>query len=474
MAARSRQPASFTGRLVMLGFGCVGQGMLPVLLDEFGIQPSRVKILKPSADASGVAAALGVEVRVQELQPGNYESALEPLLVEGDFLLNLSVEVASLALVRFCRQRGILYLDACSEPWPGRYDNPQLSPSWRSNYALREELLALRLDQRQAPTACITQGANPGLVSCFVKAALLNMAADLGMQIDKPTAHEDWAALARRLEVKAIHIAERDTQMSSQRRQRGEFVNTWSVEGFFDEGLQPAELGWGTHEKHWPPDAQRHGYGCDAAILLQRPGLATRVRSWTPLQGPYHGFLVTHAESISIPDHLTLRDDQGAVAYRPTVLYAYHPCDDAVASLHELAGRNWRLQPNQRILRDDIRDGMDELGVLLMGNSRGVYWYGSRLTIAQARSAARYNNATSLQVVAGILGAMVWALRNPRAGVVEPDDIDHELVLEVATPFLGGVVGVWGDWTPLKDRCPLFPETVDRDDPWQFVNVRVA
>jgi homospermidine synthase len=27
------------------------------------------------------------------------------------------------------------------------------------------------------------------------------------------------------------------------------FVNTWSVEGFVSEGLQPAELGWGTHEK---------------------------------------------------------------------------------------------------------------------------------------------------------------------------------------------------------------------------------
>ena len=475
MAPRSRKPASFTGRLVMLGFGCVGQGMLPVLLDELGIAPAQVKIIKTSEDASGVAVDLGVEVRVQELNAGNHETVLEPLLGEGDFLLNLSVGVASLALVRFCWQRGILYLDACSEPWPGRYANPELPATRRSNYALREELLAFRRDKRQAPTACITQGANPGLVSFFVKAALLNMAADLRMDLAPPLAREAWGALARQLEVKAIHLAERDTQVASQRRRRGEFVTTWSVEGFVDEGLQPAELGWGTHEKHWPRDAQRHGYGCDAAILLQRPGIATRVRSWTPLEGPYHGFLVSHAESISMADHLTVRDERGAVAYRPTVLYAYHPCDDAVASVHELAGQNWRLPPNRRrLLRDDLPEGMDELGVLLMGHPRGVYWYGSRLTIAQARAAARYNNATSLQVVAGILGAMVWALRHPRAGVVEPDEIDHALVLEVAMPFLGEVVGVWGDWTPLKDRSPLFPEPLDPDDPWQFLNIRVA
>jgi homospermidine synthase len=308
----------------------------------------------------------------------------------------------------------------------------------------------------------------------FVKVALLNMAADLHMEVETPASQEEWAELARKLDVKVIHIAERDTQAAPRRRERGEFINTWSVEAFVDEGLQPSELGWGTHERHWPPDGMRHGYGCDAAIMLNRPGIATRVRSWTPLEGPYLGFLVTHAESISIADHLTVRDSLGSVVYRPTVHYAYHPCDDAVSSLHELAGKNWQLQPKTTIVRDEITEGMDELGVLLMGNARGVYWYGSRLTIAQARELVPYNNATSLQVVAGILGAFAWALQNPDMGVVEPDEIDHRVVMEAATPYLGEVVGVWGDWTPLKERSPLFPEPRDDDDPWQFINFRVS
>jgi len=236
--------------------------------------------------------------------------------------------------------------------------------------------------------------------------------------------------------------------------------------------LQPAELGWGSHEKHWPADAGRHGFGSDAAIYLNRPGIATRVRSWTPLEGPYHGFLVTHAESISIADHLTLREN-GQVVYRPTVHYAYHPCDDAVLSLHELAGKNWQVQHRKRIMREEIEDGVDELGVLLMGNAKGVYWYGSRLSIRQARELAPHNNATSLQVVAGILGGMVWALRNPDAGLVEPDDVDYRTVLEIAAPYLGEVVGQYGDWTPLQGRSALFREEVDHDDPWQFLNFRV-
>ncbi|HEY0824396.1 MAG TPA: saccharopine dehydrogenase C-terminal domain-containing protein [Ramlibacter sp.] len=472
--ARSRKQASFAHRVLMLGFGSVGQAMLPVLFAELGLKPAQVKVVKTRPDTSGVAQALGVEVLVQPLEEGNYQAVLEPLLGEGDFLVNLSVDVASLALVRFCTRRGALYVDACNEPWPGRYDNPDLPVTQRSNYSLREEMLAFRKDKPHAPTACITQGANPGLVSSFVKVALLNMAADLDMKVDVPTAQEEWAELARKLDVKVIHIAERDTQVAQRRKQRGEFVNTWSVGAFVDEGLQPSELGWGTHEKHWPADALRHGYGCDAAIMLDRPGIATRVRSWTPLEGPYHGFLVTHAEAISIPDHLTVRDAQGSIVYRPTVHYAYHPCDDAVASLHELAGKNWQLQPRKTILRDEITGGMDELGVLLMGNARGVYWYGSRLSIEAARKLAPYNSATSLQVVAGILGAMVWALRNPNMGVVEADEIDHEVVMEAALPYLGEMAGVWGDWTPLKDRSPLFPEPMDPDDPWQFINFRVG
>jgi homospermidine synthase len=156
------------------------------------------------------------------------------------------------------------------------------------------------------------------------------------------------------------------------------------------------------------------------------------------------------------------------------VHYAYHPCDDTVASLHELAGRNWQLQPLQRIIRDDIVEGMDELGVLVMGNARGVYWYGSRLGIQQARALAPHNNATSLQVAAGILGAITWALRHPESGVVEADGMDHAVMMDAARPWLGEMVGTWADWTPLAGRTRLFPEPKDADDPWQFVNFRVS
>ncbi len=464
---------AFPGPIVILGFGSIGQGMLPVLLRDLDIQPSQVTIIAKDADGAEIAREYGVAQVAEALTRKNYESVLDRYLAGGGFLLNVSVEVESLALIKYCGKRGVLYLDTVTEPWAGRSEDPSLSASRRSNYALREEVLAYARQKPRGPTAVITMGANPGLASAWVKQGLMNIARDRGLTIEKPKAREEWARLARRLGIKVIHVAERDTQLAAQRKRRGEFLNTWSVNGFIGEGLQPAELGWGSHERHFPQDAARHAFGCDAAIHLDRPGAATIVRSWTPLEGPYHGFLITHAESISIADYLTLRESTGELAYRPTVHYAYHPCDDTVISLHEAAGNNWMPPERERVVGpEEIVEGADELGVLLMGGKKGVYWYGSRLTIDEARKLAPHNSATSLQVVAGILAGMVWAIRNPASGVVEPDQLDHEEVLQIASPYLGEQVGVYSNWTPLENRSTLFGADIDAD-PWQFKNFRV-
>ena len=465
--------AEFGGRLLMVGFGCIGRGVLPLLLRHVAIRPAQIRIVTDRDAQREVAAGHGIAMRVEVLTRDNYRRILAEELGPGDFLLNLSINVASVDLIAWCQEHGVLYLDACIEPWAGGYYDTSLSASARSNYGLRESALALRRSGEQ-PTAVLTHGVNPGLVSHFVKQALLDIARAVGDADAEPCDRAGWAALARRLGIKAIHIAERDTQVSDHPKRPGEFVNTWSIEGFAGEGCQPAELGWGTHERRFPADGHRHGHGCDAAIYLDRPGAGTRVRSWTPLEGPYHGFLITHGESVSIADYLTVRG-KGRVVYRPTVHYAYHPCDDAVLSLHELAGRNWRLQERRRELADGvITAGMDELGVLLGGHARTAYWYGSRLTIGEARALCPHNNATSLQTAAGVLGGVVWAMRHPAAGIVDPDDMDFREVLEVAAPYLGEMVGVFSDWTPLQGRGKLFPEDIDAGDPWQFKNVRVS
>jgi homospermidine synthase len=468
-----RKEHEFRGRLVMVGFGCIGQGVLPLLLRHIDMQPQQMLIVSPDNADMAIARSYGVPCLLSALTADNLQSVLTPRLGAGDFLLNLSVNVSSVALIALCQSMGVLYLDTCIEPWAGGYTDPSLPVSKRTNYALREAALGLRRNDRSGPTAVLTHGANPGLVSHLLKQALLNLAQHNRLVVETPNSRLAWAQLAEQLRIRVIHIAERDTQVGARRKAIGEFVNTWSVEAFVDEACQPSELGWGCHELNFPADGARHDAGCRASIYLNRPGASTLVRTWTPLAGPMHGFLITHSEAISIADYFTLGDAQNP-SYRPTVNYAYHPCDDAVLSLHELAGRNWRAQGHERVLKDEITTGMDELGVLMMGHPSGAYWYGSQLSIEQARALCPHNSATSLQVTAAVMAGVVWAMKNPARGVLEPDEMPFNEILELCRPYLGNLVGVYTDWTPLAGRESLFAEDMDRHEPWQFKNFRVT
>jgi homospermidine synthase len=468
-----KKHVKFGGRLVFVGFGSVGQGSLPLLLRHIDMPHDRICIITGDERGRAEAAHYGIKFQVTPLTRENYRAVLEPLIGRGDFLLNLSVDVSSVALIELCYEKGAMYMDTCIEPWLGGYTDQSVSPSHRSNYGLREAVLAIRAKHPDGPTVIPTHGANPGLISHWVKQAMVNIARDIEGDVGIPKSRQEWAELGMRLGVKVIHCAERDTQQADPRKRRFEFVNTWSVDGFIGEGSQPCELGWGSHEKHFPADGKQHEFGCKAAIYLTRPGASVKVRSWTPLEGQYHGFLITHGEAISISDYFTVRHDE-EVVYRPTCHYAYHPCDDTVLSVHELAGKGWIGQKQRRILMDEIYDGVDELGALLMGHARGAYWFGSRISVHEARQLAPFNNATSIQVAAGVMGGVVWAMENPHAGIIDPDDVDFQRVLELANPYLGNVVGVYSDWTPLAGRNHPFPEDVDDADPWQFKNFRVT
>jgi homospermidine synthase len=297
-----------------------------------------------------------------------------------------------------------------------------------------------------AGEAVLDHGANPGLVQHFTKDALKDIAnkwlADNPPKSQRRDLISDalksgaFNRLAMHLGVKVIHISERDTQISNQPKQVDEFVNTWSIEGFREEGIAPAEMGWGTHERKLPQRAFTHTHGLLNQICLGQMGCRTWVRSWVPYF-EIVGMVIRHGEAFSISEHLTVTDEHGAPIYRPTVHYAYCPCDNAIVSLHELQMRNYKLQPRLRIMDDDIISGQDILGCLLMGHDYKSWWIGSLLDIHETRRLVPHQNATTLQVACSVLAAMLWTIENPNEGVCLPDQLPYEYVLKHAKPYLG-------------------------------------
>ncbi|MFZ1812833.1 MAG: homospermidine synthase, partial [Rhizobiaceae bacterium] len=460
-----------SGPIVMIGFGSIGRGTLPLIERHFKYDKSRFIVIDPRDDDAALLKKHGIKYIQDAVTRKNYKKLLKPLLTEGKgqgFCVNLSVDTSSLDLMKFTRELGVLYIDTVVEPWLGFYWDNKAGNEARTNYALRETVRAEKRKNPSGTTAVSCCGANPGMVSWFVKQALVNLANDMGVKFKEPSQQdrEGWAKLMKKLGVKGVHIAERDTQRAKSPKPMGTFWNTWSVEGFLSEGMQPAELGWGTHEKWMPKNARKHKKGCKAAIYLDQPGANTRVRTWCPTPGAQYGFLVTHNEAISIADYFTVRDAKGKASYRPTCHYAYHPANDAVLSLHELFGAAGKQQEKLHVLDEhELVDGVDELGVLLYGHQKNAYWYGSQLSLEEARKLAPYQNATGLQVTSAVLAGMVWTLENPEAGIVETDEMDFRRCLEVQKPYLGPVKGYYTDWTPLAGRPGMFPDDLDKKDP---------
>ena len=332
-----------------------------------------------------IVAKHGIKHIQAHVTKDNYKKLLKPLLTEGEgqgFCVNLSVDTGSLDLMKLCRKLDVLYIDTVVEPWLGFYFDKNMKNSERTNYALRETVRQEKAKNPGGTTAVSTCGANPGMVSWFVKQALVNVANELGIKFDEPDQNdrEGWAKLMKKVGVKGVHIAERDTQRTKNPKPLNVFWNTWSVEGFISEGLQPAELGWGTHENWMPKNAKKHKKGCKAAIYLEQPGANTRVRTWCPTPGPQYGFLVTHNESISIADYFTVEKD-GEVVYRPTCHYAYHPSNDAVLSLHEMFGKQY----------DELAPAIDEIAerIRALGfNAPGSYAEFVKLSSIREESAA--------------------------------------------------------------------------------------
>lgn len=478
----------FANRVLLLGFGAVAECTLPLLFRHIHADPKKLVILDfedkaPRLQEWVAKGATFVRCRVT---PGNLSGLLATYVSQGDLIVDLAWNIDAGEILQWSHDHGVLYVNTSTELWNPYSSAGKLHPSERTLYwrymKLRERMARWK---EPGPTAVIEHGANPGLISHFTKQGLIDIAnavvADkkltgpMAETLMEYVAKRSFNLVAQALGVKVIHCSERDTQIANLPKAVDEFVNTWSVEGFYEEGTTTAELGWGTHERWIPPLAYRHATGPRNQICLARMGINTWVRSWVP-SGPIHGMVIRHGESFSISERLTVEERRRPV-YRPTVHYAYCPCDAAIASLTELRGNNYKLQSHQRIMADEITSGTDALGALLMGHPFTSWWIGSDLSIEESRRLLPHQNATTMQVAISVVAAVEWMIQNPRRGVVVPDDLPHDFVLDIAKPYLGTFISAPSEWTPLQYLPNVFEgyndPSLDLKDPWQFKNFLV-
>jgi homospermidine synthase len=472
----------FNGKVLVIGYGSVARCTLPILLKHIKIPTENITIIDFEDKASALKGwtSKGVRYYQQRITPENMDSVLTEHLSPGGLLIDLSWNIDTCTIIKWCHDHEVLFVNTSLEVWDSKGEVETKDPVEKSLYSRQMRLREMTKDWSEGVTAVIDHGANPGLISHFVKQALVDISERLiaDKKVSKEEAAHfrdlvkanDFAELSMLLKVKVIHCSERDTQITNNPKKVGEFVGTWSIEGLREEGTAPAELGWGTHEKALPPLAFVPPNGPKNQIMLAQMGMNTWVRSWVP-DCEIVGMVIRHGEAFGLSDKLTVWND-GTAVYRPTVNYAYMPCDDTITSLHELRCRNYELQSKLRILKEkEIVSGSDILGALLMGHEYGSWWCGSILSIEEARKLAPGQNATTVQVALGVVSAVMWMIENPRKGACTPEDLPHDFVLKIAKPYLGKFLSIPTDWNPLKNRKVYFkenPANHNNGDMWQF------
>jgi homospermidine synthase len=479
----------FNQRILIVGYGAVSRCTLPILVKHIKVPFENITVMDFEEKSKELAPWIkkGIRYVRKRIAPANMAVVLARYLKTGDLLIDLAWNIDCCDILQWCHDRGVLYVNTSVELWDPYAGAPDKTPQERTLYWRQMNIRRMISKWTEVgPTAVLEHGANPGLISHFVKQGLLDIGRRLiddkkvngrrASEIERLMHESRFNELAMKTGVKVIHCSERDTQISDKPKQVDEFVNTWSIEGFREEGATTAELGWGTHEKELPPLACEHKSGPRNQICLARMGMNTMVVSWVP-NYCIHGMVVRHGEAFSISDRLTVWKDKKAI-YRPTVHYAYNPCDAAIVSLHELRGNDYKLQSKLRIMNDEITSGEDILGALIMGHPYNSWWIGSILSIGESRRLVPHQNATTMQVAISVVAAILWMIENPNEGVCAPDDLPHDFILKIAKPYLGKFLSTPSDWTPLKHYTNAFKgynnPSVDLDDVWQFKNFLIT
>ncbi len=449
----------------MIGFGSIGKGTLPLIERHFDFDKSRFVVIDPDDDRRS-ADERGVRFIKQAVTKDNYRELLAPLLTAGGgqgFCVNLSVDTGSVDIMEpvprtrraLCRHRGRAVARLLF-----RQEAPARTRARTTRCA--RPLLAAKRSNPGGPTAVSTCGANPGMVSWFVKQALLNLAADLEAQaFAEPTTREEWAKLAQTTRRqghphrRARHAARRRTPKPP-RRVRQHLVGRRLRLGRPAAGR--TRLGH-AREVDAGERPRRTRTAASAAIYLLQPGANTRVRSWYADGAGRNTASSSRTTSRSrsptisrVREQAASRCSTGRPATTPIIRAMTRCC------------RCTRCSARTARCRTTGTSSTKTRSSTASTNSACCSTATARTPIGMARSSrsrrraqlAPYQNATGLQVTSAVLAGMVWALENPTAGIVEADEMDFRRCLEVQLPYLGPVKGYYTDWTPLEGRPGLF------------------
>src|SRR5262249_18773140 len=116
--------ARFDGPIVMIGFGSIGKGTLPLIERHIAFDRAKFVVIAPNDSDRRLLDERQIRFVHEAVTKENYRALLPPLLTAGPgrgMVVNLSVDTSSVDLMALAHELDAFYIDTVVEPWPGLY-----------------------------------------------------------------------------------------------------------------------------------------------------------------------------------------------------------------------------------------------------------------------------------------------------------------------------------------------------------------
>ncbi|MBS1737345.1 MAG: saccharopine dehydrogenase NADP-binding domain-containing protein [Bacteroidetes bacterium] len=426
--------------LIFIGCGSSGQGLLELwqILPKNNLKNYEIIIVEPNDIPSELIGKYKDLTHLKaKITKENMNQFFKKYVDDETFIINVSVDVDSLLLMKKAKEYKALYIDSSIEDYEEDMKKEKPIEHKTLYYrGLQTEKHLNKIRTHNAKSILHSHAMNPGLISCFVLYWIdwyVNKYGNTKMK--KHLKKKEFGILAKQIGIDTIHISEIDTQTTNIKYDSKIFYSTWSANGFQEEARDHVQIvgedsefkkQLGFHKSKIKPHTF---YSEDRGMNVEHDSYIFNDKLETV---KYQGMMIPHYEPFSLSEYLSYGD------YCPNIFYVYSPCEIAKRSLDELRENDYKLLPGKVIRGYDITTGYDAVGATIILKDKRIFWCGSILDITQTRKLGlKYTGPTCLQVVISMTRAIEYLLEHQKEGLLTSEEIPYLYMIKNCQNFLG-------------------------------------
>lgn len=427
-------------KIFMIGCGSSGQGLLELwqILPNNKLKQMDIIIIEPKEIPNEILNKYKTIQHIMgSITKENMEHIFNKFVNENTLVINVSVDVDSLLLMKYSKLKKALYIDSSIEDYEeeAKKDKP-IEHKTLYYRGLEAEKKLKKIHSPKSKTILHSHAMNPGLISSFVLYFIDWFVIHNGdSNMKKHLKKQEFGILAKQIGIDSIHVSELDTQTTNLNYNPKIFYSTWSANGFQEEGRDHVQI-VGSDNIHKQQLGLHKSKIKPHAFYMEDRGMNVEHDSYILNDKlevvKYKGMMIPHYEPFSLSEHLSYGE------YCPNIYYVYKPCEIANKSLDKLRKNNYELMPGYVLRGYDIKSGFDAVGATIYLTNGNIYWCGSILEISQTKKLGlKYTGPTCLQITISMTRAIEYLLKHQKDGLITTEEIPYKYMVENCKKYLG-------------------------------------